>query len=134
MARYSRRTGPPTNFTLNAPSTLIPGLTLTRFFDHGEILIMAQALAKNTIAQTANILMTTELNGVELLPTQVFVRPPADTLITLTSHILIAITKGTHTIRLTAAGQFTPTGHILAGRATLTVIQLPQWDTDADIA
>jgi len=134
MARYSRRSGPPANFELTATPTLITGLTLTRFFDEGELLISAQVEVGNATGVTITPFITVTVDGVTIpgirgAPNIATGFRGAATLTTI-----VPIAAGMHTINVLGQGDAIAGDTAVANLAQLTVIQLPQWDQDTDIA
>lgn len=133
MARYSRRTGPPADFELTAAFAQIPGLIIMRHFDDGELLVLFSAQLANGTFATVNAYVQIMLDGVEYPASRTAITVPTYLYSQLTATALIPISAGTHTISLEALGSADPGDFIPQALARLTVIQLPLWDSDADI-
>ncbi len=134
VARLSRRRGPTADFTLTGIFQTITGLSVTRAFDEGELVIIGRARARNTegVDQLERSRLT--LDGTEIPNTETLVLAGAAiALATLSTHALQAIAAGEHTIALQARTDGGPGHSILANTAELSVIQLPVWDTTDDL-
>ncbi len=133
MARYSRRTGPPVDFAPPGVNTPIPGCSVTRFFDDGELLIAWTVSNLNTSGVTRDMDVNILLDGVN--PTTA---SQNNTCVPTGRHdfggaMIVPVTEGQHTIDLAATADTHPLFVIPAGNAVLSLIQLPLWDSDADI-
>jgi len=133
MARYSARTGPTANFELTAPFVTIPGFTITRSWDHGELFIaFGMTILNGTAAgfsHGARVLLDDQVVG----PDNWVQRSSAGFQIVISGSLMTTIAAGAHLIELQADGAAAAGDVVQAGRCTLTVIQLPLWDTDVDI-
>lgn len=133
MARYSRRRGPVANFALTTTDQLIPGLTVTRAFDNGELLILAHARFDTDSGVTNPNRLSIYINGVQ--ETHPFIEHHVQALqrAMLSLHHIVPTSRGTHTIDLRASSR-TPAGDVLIrNTAELVVIQLPRWDQEDDL-
>lgn len=131
--RYSRRRGPAAIFELTAPFTLITGLTISRYWDEGELLISFHARTLNVCGFLSTFQLCPYLDGVAILAA-----PPAKDIPngsdgSLSATILQPITQGPHTIQLFASGNAAPGDIIPIQYAELVVVQLGVWDSDRDI-
>lgn len=133
MARYSRRTGPTVAFELTGAIAQIPGFQITRTWDEGELLILWAANVINATAGVvnANIFPVSEGLTVPVAPAVSAI--PAGQRVHMSGHALLRVTGGTFGIGLFALGSAAAGDTIEADSAILTVIQLPVWDSDADI-
>lgn len=131
MARYSSRRGPNPAFDLLVTEETIPGLTITRHWDEGELLILGQASINNNSAADRNYYIAIRVDGAGAGSAYGLIHNANGE--GLACHACLKITKGEHTISLNAKGTGNPIERINIGAATLTVIQLPIWDQDTDI-
>lgn len=133
MPRYSRRLGPAANFELLATPQAVPGLSITRQWDEGELLILARVLILNGTAGTIGISFAILIDGVQIPQDVAQGQITAGNPSAFSDHALIPISGGIHTIHLVCTGSAVAGDVVLANGAILTVIQLPQWDQPDDI-
>jgi len=132
--RYSRRRGPTANFECALGYQLITGMSITRFWDEGELLISGMASYNQAAGATSQFGLAIVLDAVTVLPQT----PPTQTVLlgqtaSLALKILQPIAQGQHTIQLWATGLAAAGDVIFAQSAELIVIQLPLWDATTDI-
>jgi len=133
MARYSRREGPTAPFEITATLTAIPGISITRYYDEGELLILAQAAIDQEQATTTEYRVDVFVDGVSITSPAHLTQLGATAEETLTRIHLHPVTQGEHTIDLRIRGSGNVGDTVPAGGATLIVLQLPLWDSEADI-
>jgi len=134
VARLSRRRGPTANFALDGTFRTITGLSISRAFDDGELVILARAQVRNDsgVVQLQHCRLV--LDGVEIPNSPTLVLADAvELLASLSTYALQAIAAGPHTIELQARQAAGATNVILANTGELAVIQLPVWDTTDDL-
>lgn len=133
MARYSRRTGPAGLFGVPTPFTLIPGLTLTRFYDAGELFISYRSSFRSPGPTTPDAELAPFIDGIQAVVPAPKITIGAGTEMIIADAILITVAEGVHTIGL-FAGKAPPGGVFIdVGMAQLSVIQFPLWDSDEDV-
>lgn len=133
MTRYSRRSGPAADFALGVTMQTVPGLSITRYYDNGELAILARAEVFNATAGVVNLELALFLDGTIINPTARVLALPANQSQFLHPDDLLPITEGQHTIELRAASSVGANTRVVQASARLIVIQLPLWDSDADI-
>lgn len=133
MARYSRRRGPEFDFALSTAPTRVPGMTITRFFDEGELLILAHARIREDAALANQVLLIPVLDGARLYQATHASSLVASGNLTMALTFLSPIAAGIHTLELQASVIAATAAALLADSAELVAIQLPSWDSDADI-
>lgn len=133
MARISRRRGPTANFELTATPTTLPGFTISRYFDDGELLIAFTITIDNTAASPITPNVNINLDGTSIIPGNFLDTLQAASRRTVSRILLEPITAGVHTIELQVSNGATAGELVLANTAELLVIQLPQWDSATDI-
>lgn len=133
MARYSRRSGPAANFELTAVAQTIPGMTIERFYDDGELLVMATMRYFNGTAGVGIFLPRILIDGIVYPPVSSREDTPSGFNSTHTFAHIFPITRGRHLIELQGIGSAAAGDHVVFDSAVLTVIQLPLWDRDIDI-
>jgi len=131
--RYSRRRGPAANYDCTAAFTLIPGLTISRYWDEGEILICTRAAIFNNAGGAGLFSISPYLDGVAILPAPPLFNIPNASNANISATLLQALTQGPHTLALYVLGLAPPGDIVLAQNAELIVIQLGVWDSDRDI-
>jgi hypothetical protein len=131
--RYSSRHGPHSYYELTNNLVLVPGMTITRFWDDAPLLILGHATCDNTCGATSAFRLQPTVDGVALFAYQPRLSIANGGQGTLAFHALKPITHGIHTIALTAAGHANAGDYLQAGSAELIVLQLPEWDDHADI-
>lgn len=134
MARYSRRLGPAANYELIGTATPIPGMSITRDWDDGELLLIARETILNGTGAQIGASFAFRVDGVQVPADVAQGTIPAGVPGTITDAQLITITKGTHTIDMISAGSAAAGDVVLQNGVSFIVIQLPLWDQDADIA
>ena len=133
MARYSRRRGPPADFELSGGAQIITGLSITRFWDHGEILLLVNLGYSNNIVGNAVVTINVALDGISpflVVPQWSFTHT---FFANLSLQTLIPTTEGVHTIDIIGTGNPVASDIILANKSTIVAIQLPLWDDPANI-
>lgn len=133
MARISRRSGPVVDFELTNTLTLIPGFTITRSFDDGELLIAFSSTIDNATGALADSTVQVHIDGQDIGPFTQFENIPNGQRITHAATFIHPIAAGTHTIELRARGMAAVGDTVQDLRTYLTVIQLPRWDAEDDI-
>lgn len=133
MARYSRRRGPPADFELTTAPQLIPGLTLTRFFDDGELLVSYGIQIRNASGGTRAIRPQLRLDGTNIYLGIIDEVVQSGTRIYITESIILPIVIGQHTIEVFCAGTDVVGDVASIDACHLTVIQLPHWDQSTDV-
>jgi len=132
VARYFQIIGPTANFSEPTSPTQIPQLTVTRFWDHGELLV-SYAVNYSTGAAARFSTLRVRLDGADVMAVFRSDSLPASFEMYRTRTLIVPITEGIHTIALfisaSVAGAI-----ITANTSNLTVIQLPLWDSAANIA
>jgi len=133
MARYSRRRGPAADLALTLAGVEVTALTITRFFDEGELLLLFRCGIGNGTAGPITFRARLQIDGVN-----VSTLPPRNTIAAflsgfLADAILAPVTAGIHTIRVMVEGSDIAGDILEQDTASLSVIQLPLWDTDADV-
>jgi len=133
MARISRRIGPPANFEITGVDQLVPGMAVTRHFDDGEVLVLGQMQVLNGTAISRDPAIELSVDGV--IDPNIFGQPniPAGAAATCHLEAVIPISQGVHTIAMACIGTNTLGDVVFADHSVWTVIQLPQWDSEADI-
>lgn len=133
MARYSRRSGPSVAFELTASLVLVPGMTITRFFDAGELLIAYNTRIDNGTVGDVDFVADIVIDGVSVQTNPPQHRIPAGGLGQLGNTFIASIDAGEHTIELRAGGAAAVGDNIPSDSTFLSVIQLPLWDQATDI-
>ncbi len=133
MARYSRIRGPSVSFELPAAVVLIPGMSITRQFDQGELLILYTARADNLTAAPTNFQLQLFLDGAATITPILLAQVPLGNSATLSGSALQPIDEGLHTIDLRAQGDAAVGDLVAARSAELIIIQLPLWDQAANL-
>lgn len=134
MARISRRTGPTVGFAIPEVFTLIPGLSVTRLFDDGELLILISALPDNGGVSASDFQIRATVDGQALTPGRFSTQLLPGENPTVTGFYLHPINAGIHTINLECLEDVNTGSTILADLSTLIVIQLPTWDQADDLS
>ena len=133
MARYNRASGPPADFELTGSFQDITGLSITRNWDDGELFIAFVAQVNNTTLITVFTEVRVLIDGVvqNLLDISTFTL--AGQFNTLAASTIIPINQGPHTIKLQGFGDAVVGDLLFANFTSLSVIQLPLWDSDKGI-
>ena len=133
MARYNRASGPPADFELTAAFQDVTGLSITRSWDDGEVLISFTTSISNgtglLVETDVRVLIDGQVQNLLFQSTTT----PAGQFNTLTATAFLPLSEGSHTIKLQAGGNAAVGDVLLAGFTNLTVIQLPLWDSQAGI-
>ena len=134
MARYSQRLGPAAPFELTASMQTITGLSITRFFDNGELLISYYAQLFNSTVIDPDGFYQVTLDGAVIPASQLNrVMWGNSTFTDVCKTFLHSISAGVHTLAFQAQGTAAAGETIAANNALLTIVQLPLWDQDDDI-
>ena len=133
MARYSRIRGPASTFELTAADQLVPGFSITRHWDDGELLIIVASQYFNGTAAAISPFLTVFLDGAALIPNFGAGSVPAAASNTLVGYFLQPVTAGQHTLQLHATGGAAAGDLLLMASTEFTVIQLPSWDQEAEL-
>lgn len=133
MARYSSRTGPPADQELVSAGAPLNGMSITRQFDAGELLILAWSRISNNAGAAAVYGLQTQLDGVTIGALGPVLNIPNATLGTVHAAFLVPITEGPHTLSLFMGGQIAAGDVAQQNGSRLIVIQLPLWDSDGDV-
>lgn len=133
MARYSRRRGPPDNLGLSAAYAEISELTITRFFDDGELLVAWRVVHLNGAAVAGLFEDDLQVDGISVTTVAPGRTIPSAHFGTLSDTILVPVTAGPHTIKLRARSSAGAGTTVEANGSHLTVVQLPQWDAPGDL-
>ncbi len=128
MARYSQIIGPAADFSVGGGFGTIPGFTITRFWDDGELLILAGAWYSRgaALGRTWELRAMVDALQQNHLWLAQFAENGQSSSISLSG--IVPITQGLHTISLEASGDAAANDFIVAQGTHLTVIQLPLWD------
>lgn len=131
--RYSSRAGPAGAWTLPLTYTLIPGLTITRYWDNGPLLIAWTAATTNAAATLQQHAVRVYLDGSQV--PQAYSRATCinGDSISQSGATIVDPGIGTHTIELRALGPGDATNTAQANGSRLTAIQLPHWDNTGDL-
>lgn len=133
MARYSQVIGPAADFIIPISPLTIPGMTINRFWDDGELLIAytIQRLNASAVLQTA--ILTILIDNSPLTPHNPFWDVPAGGAGNIAGTGIFPITSAYHRVSIFIQGSGDPADIIFAQGTTLTVIQLPLWDSPSGI-
>lgn len=134
MARYNRQKGPPVDTATTNVNTPIPGLTLTRWFDNGEALVLYNSGVLAGAAIPTNVVTQLFLDGTNVLSMQDNRVPTANIQHTHHAHDFLPLTEGFHTFEVQIAHNGANALTIMANRSALAVVQLPVWDQAANVA
>lgn len=138
MARMSQRIGPTADYSFVQANVqeLIPGMTITRFFDEGELLILYTSNLENGGVPEASFRLRARVDG-QSPALDVFharaSRVMQGQAVALSGAYIKRIASGIHTIQLTCEVDVVPDTTARESRSSLVVIQLPQWDSAADV-
>lgn len=138
MARISQRLGPSVDyfFVQAGVQEPIPGLTITRFFDEGELLVLYACTVNNENVAETEFRLKPRVDGQSLAGDSFMgmaERVPQGEAVTISGSFIKSIAAGVHTIALFCQASNVPNARVLDLRTVLTVIQLPQWDQPTDV-
>lgn len=131
MARYSRVRGPATNFQVPTSPIVIPGISLTRTFGDGTLIIAAtvSVISLNPTPMAYNFHPV--LDGVRFLDTafgQWSLEPGQFQ--AGSWWVLQPISRGQHTLEVHISAGTASTLRVSADGTEFSVIELPEWDRD----
>lgn len=133
MARYSSRRGPQTDLEIGVGPDPLDRLIVSRFFDAGELLIIAMVEMQNSTGALITASVAIFVDGVEQNITARKITLDNGARGILHAQGLIKINAGEHTIDLRARGSANAGSQIQGDTGTLIVVQLPLWDADSDL-
>lgn len=133
MARYSFRRGPQTDVDIGVGPDPLSRLTVTRFFDAGELLVIGKVEMQNSSGALTTQSLAIFVDGVEQNITAAKITLDNLARGILYANGLISIDAGDHTIDLRARASANAGTEAQGDTGTLIVIQLPLWDADSDI-
>lgn len=133
MARYSRIIGPALDYTVTAVETVIPGFSVTREWDDGELLLLVSSRIAGSVLSSERMQLRPriDLDPATALNYILDTETTLDT--TFAFATLLQMTAGRHTIDLTAVRVDPVAFTIRGGRTELILIQLPLWDSVANL-
>ncbi len=134
MARYSRRLGPPSPFALSATLQDVTGMSVTRLYDAGELLITYRANVFNGPGSALAFKVTVTIDDQPIPVSPMEATIGARVGHALAEAIIIPVKAGTHKISMQCAGDGIAGDTLNTNSCQICVIQLPLWDSDADIS
>ena len=133
MARASRRRGPAADFTIPAALTVVPNLTVTRFYNTGLLLIIFFLEVNNNAAIVETVVCRVLVDGTPQPNFLVGLQLPIGLAQNYGYTVIVPVTQGIHTIQLQAQRLTGGPDVITANSGELSVIELPAWDLQQDI-
>lgn len=133
MARYSRRRGPTANYDMTGSFALVPGMTISRSFGRGTLLVCGHLRFSCIIVAGSLARFQAFLDGAGLGGSFGAITLANNDFRTGGFCILEPILPGLHTIELRVRGDAAAGDLVDAGSAELVVIELPEWDEDDDL-
>jgi hypothetical protein len=130
MARYSRVGGPAIDSPLAAAFANIPGLSISRTWDDGPLILICTVGLVNGTPAPVDCAFAFAIDGAPHYPQNYAVRIPNGAGISLTHADVVAIAAGRRTITVQAQSTGDPLVVAEHDLCSLTVLQLPQWDDD----
>ncbi|MFQ5986640.1 MAG: hypothetical protein ACE5KQ_04720 [Thermoplasmata archaeon] len=113
--------------------TAIPGLTVTRFFDAGELWASGSFSVFNATGAPSNFEGMILLDGAEVLSNRPSTSVPNNSFGHFSFGLILPISRGVHTIALAARGRAPVGDTVDLNSGVFTVIQLPRWDQEDDL-
>jgi len=134
MARYSQKRGPAAAQELTGTFVVVSGLTINRFFDRGELLIVGGFKVENSSATLAGIGMQIQVDGINIFAADRATTVPPGGIGLISGWTIQAINEGTHSIEVRGRGETVSGDVVVANSGLISVIQLPLWDSEEDIS
>ncbi len=130
MARNSRVRGPTGIFTMPVPFTPVTGMSISRPWDDGPILLLARARMSNAGAASVNFCLQIWEDGTSISGVPMCQDIPAGSAAVIAHGHLHLPSAGAHTYQLAGSADGAATSRLVAGGAELIAIQFPRWDQE----
>lgn len=131
MPRYAQIHGPDSNFDLLGTLTIIPGMSITKFFGAGPVLAQWWATVDNATGGNTTFELELRRNNVAQMRNPQQISIPLNTpFTTLAGCWLFEPLTGLHTFSLLGRGTAGAGDSVLKQSAVLTLVELPHWAPD----
>lgn len=133
MARFTTIRGPAVSFQPGGGIATIPGLSVTRHFQGGPVLILFTCMVENFTGILQNLTLDLTLDATRISGFAYLNEVSNNHRVLPNLHHMILIPCGTHTIAARANGPNSADFLIIADNAYFTIIELPEWDQDDQV-